>query len=376
MAREVPHLDRSFAIITLPVNLLPPRTLLATTLVLVLAAMLPAAASAAPAPFDAPDDTGFSPPGTPSRFPSIAGVPQPGGVLTGDRGAWASGITLKSEWLRCSVAAKTCQTTDDTDLSYTATSADAGLVIKLRVVATNPGLLGLGGGTRTEDAQSAPIVGATLAAPRNLAPPKILGTVQEGQKLKGSPGQWTGAVPIGFNYGWFACTAGDCTSVSTSQHYTPARADVGKKLILSVLGLNAAGSSSRTVTSKPVARKAARLTRLAPFPRLVIGGRVAGSVTAVSSFRIIRVPRGSTVTTSCTGRGCPYRKGKVKTRRSTTVRLRKLERRLRAGLTIVVTVRKGNSIGKYTRLRTRRGTAPSRIDRCVRPGSSRPVACG
>jgi len=57
------------------------------------------------------------------------------------------------------------------------------------------------------------------------------------------------------------------------------------------------------------------------------------------------------------------------------MRLRRLEGRLAAGVTVVITVRKGNTLGKYTRLRFQRGLAPARLDRCVAPKSSKPVSC-
>jgi len=62
-------------------------------------------------------------------------------------------------------------------------------------------------------------------------------------------------------------------------------------------------------------------------------------------------------------------------RKGSTIRLRRLERRLRSGVTVVITVRKGKTLGKYVRLRFRRGLAPARIDRCVAPGSSKPRPC-
>jgi len=361
------------------VNLSLPRTLATTALALALAGSLPGVAAAASAPFG-PNSMGISPPGAPSRYPSVSGVPQVGGVLTGDRGEWPDDPSPKSEWLRCSVAARTCETTGDTDLSYTATASDVGLVLKFRVTATRRTPLGTSLGTRAEDAQSAQIAGAPdptapPATPRNVIAPTILGTVQEGRVLTGSPGQWTGAAPIRFDYGWFACTPRDCKSVSTTRTYTPGKAEVGKKLILSVLGINAAGSSSRTVTTGALVKKRAALRQLSPFPRLVVGGRVAKAVTTVSSFRVTRVPRGSVVNLTCSGRGCPFRRQKVKTRRSTTVRVAKLERQLRSGMVIILTVRRGPTLGKYTRLRIRSGAAPARVDRCVRPGSSKPVGC-
>ncbi|MEJ7714248.1 MAG: hypothetical protein WKF40_00500 [Thermoleophilaceae bacterium] len=127
---------------------------------------------------------------------------------------------------------------------------------------------------------------------------------------------------------------------------------------------------------KPVARARAKaLKRLRPFPVVLIGGRVAGRVTTVTRIRLRRVPRGARVSTSCSGRGCPYRKSSSVLRRGSTMRLRRLEGRLAAGLTVVITVRKGNTLGKYTRLRFRRGLAPARVDRCVAPKSPKPVSC-
>ena len=64
------------------------------------------------------------------------------------------------------------------------------------------------------------------------------------------------------------------------------------------------------------------------------------------------------------------RKGKTR-----AVAFKALQRRMRAGTTVVITVRKGNTLGKYIRLRFRRASAPARIDRCVAPKSPKPVKC-
>ena len=81
---------------------------------------------------------------------------------------------------------------------------------------------------------------------------------------------------------------------------------------------------------------------------------------------------------TCRGRGCPFKTNTVKVRKgkARTVALPRLQRQMRAGTTVVITVRKGNTLGKYIRLRFRRGTAPARVDRCVAPKSSKPVKCG
>jgi hypothetical protein len=40
-----------------------------------------------------------------------------------------------------------------------------------------------------------------------------------------------------------------------------------------------------------------------------------------------------------------------------------------------VRISKGRSIGKYTQFRTRRGSSPSRRDRCLRPGERKGSTC-
>lgn len=57
------------------------------------------------------------------------------------------------------------------------------------------------------------------------------------------------------------------------------------------------------------------------------------------------------------------------------VRVRALQRSYRPGVTIEIRVTQARRIGKYTRIKTRRGKAPVRIDRCLLPGSTRPVKC-
>ncbi|MGI8749132.1 MAG: hypothetical protein ACR2J6_01020 [Thermoleophilaceae bacterium] len=365
------------------------RSLLTAGLAFCLVAFSVGTALAATERYDTPGTTrsGLLPPPTPavpSPGPSIAGSPQVGGVLTGGRGRWASGTSLSSRWLRCNVSASTCEDTGDTDLGYAVTPADAGLVIKLRVQGTQSSALGTA--TRTADTQTptiaaAPDPGSPPTPPSNVRAPTIQGTVREGEPLTGSPGQWTGTAPISFSYAWASCATpapASCIPRSHARTYRPVAADVGRYLALEVGATNPVGKRQALVFSAAVGKPAVRvkaLKRLKPFPVLLIGGRVAGRVTTVTSMRLRRIPRGARVSTSCSGRSCPYRKSSTVLRKGSTVRLRRLEKRLRAGLTVVITVRKGNTLGKYTRLRFRRGVAPARVDRCVAPRSSKPVSC-
>lgn len=345
----------------------------------------PAAASAATVPYDTPGPTRnpnnalVSYPTAPSPGPSVTGTAQVGGTLTGSRGTWP-GSSVTSEWLRCNVGASTCETTGDTDLQYSPGPADVGLQIKLRVVGRRTQTLPLpGSSTRTVDAGSAAIAANPLipSLPRNVQLPRITGEARQGRTLGMDLGQWTGTDPISYSTTWASCVNASCRQVATGSTYTVRSGDVGRTILLAVGASNAVGRAWAFAATGTVVGPLTGLKRLSPFPTLLVNGRVAGAVTRISTLRLRRVPGGATVNVACTGRGCPFRKSRVRVRggKSRTVALRRLQRRIRAGAVVVITVRKGDTIGKYIRLRFRRASAPARVDRCVIPKSSKPVKC-
>jgi hypothetical protein len=110
---------------------------------------------------------------------------------------------------------------------------------------------------------------------------------------------------------------------------------------------------------------------MSPFPVV----RVSGTYTRWGAvFRRVSVsaPRGATITVNCRGPGCPFSR---RVRIVRVVRLRSLERAFRAGARLEIRVTKPGVVGKYTRVRIRAGRPPTRQDRCVMPGSWRPVRC-
>ena len=60
-----------------------------------------------------------------------------------------------------------------------------------------------------------------------------------------------------------------------------------------------------------------------------------------------------------------------------TLHIRRFAARLlRPGAVVQIAVTKPGTIGKYMRLRIRRGRSPSRIDRCLAAGAKLPGPCG
>jgi hypothetical protein len=113
---------------------------------------------------------------------------------------------------------------------------------------------------------------------------------------------------------------------------------------------------------------------MSPFPIVRIAGTVLPRGARVRILSV-RAPRGARIRARCRGEGCPT--ASVARISSTgIVRLRRFERRLRAGIRIHIFVRKSGTIGKYTRFLIRAGKRPVRTDRCLIPGQPRPAPCG
>jgi hypothetical protein len=96
---------------------------------------------------------------------------------------------------------------------------------------------------------------ALLARPVNLTPPTISGIAQVGRKLKVSHGTWLHS-PTSFSYKWARCSSAgsECRAIVGATHagYLLGKADVGKRLRVSVIAYNL-GGASRPARSAPSA---------------------------------------------------------------------------------------------------------------------------
>jgi PKD repeat protein len=156
-------------------------------------------------------------------------------------------------------------------------------------------------------------------------------------------------------------------------------------------GASAFATQTITVSAAPVASATTAPTSRAASPRLMSPFpvvRVTGSIRRRGSkLRVLSVtaPVGATVLVRCGGRSCPVGrqsqvvtsgKGSKGDETARIVRIRRLEGKLlRSGTRINIFVTKPGTIGKYTSFRIRSGRPPARADKCLAPGSAKPVAC-
>jgi hypothetical protein len=130
-------------------------------------------------------------------------------------------------------------------------------------------------------------------------------------------------------------------------------------------------TSEVSLPARPMstARSGPRFMRPAPTVRIAgIVTRLGARVTVLS----VRAPRGAQISLRCTGDGCPRRALAVAT---SLTRLRAFERNLDAGTRLEIRVTRAGYVGKHTLIQIRRGKPPSRVDRCLYPGSSAPRRC-
>jgi hypothetical protein len=117
------------------------------------------------------------------------------------------------------------------------------------------------------------------AAPVNTSPPTVSGTPQEGQRLTGNRGEWSGN-PTDYNYFWTRCdrNGGSCANISgaTRATYTLTSADVGDTVRFKVEAVNADGRTF--ASSVPTA-----VVRAAPTPPAAPAGCAANAPLQVAN---------------------------------------------------------------------------------------------
>jgi hypothetical protein len=317
--------------------------------------------------------------------PAVSGPARWGATLTSTNGGWSSLTPIEEyerQWYRCSTTSSCTPIPYAIGTGYTLTGAEVGSLIRVRVRARNA--VGW-----SEPAYSSFTARVVTDPPDNASPPRFFGEARQGEVLtRSSYGSWSNPTPTSYSRQWLRCDAsgGSCAAIAGAigDAYELSADDVGKAIRLRVRAAGPYGNAEAlSDPSAVVVQKAApaprspstqpRPKRLRPFPKIIVAGRLS-SRGALFRQVVVRGPRNVTVRVSCRGRGCPYRKRSYRMRRR-RLRIRALERAFGGGAVIVLRVVKRGRIGKYTRIRIRRGRIPARTDRCLVPGSSRPRSC-
>lgn len=101
-----------------------------------------------------------------------------------------------------------------------------------------------------------------------------------------------------------------------------------------------------------------------PLPLVTLQGTVdAKGVVDVARLEI-RALRGSSVNIVCAGKSCPFKTLK-RIMITSTLRLSRLERRLKPKLTLTLRIARPGQLGKYVRYKVRRKKPPKRTDACL-----------
>lgn len=219
-----------------------------------------------------------------------------------------------------------------------------------------------------------PAAGAQYVLPRPqvLAPPVVEGTPGVGGVLRATGARWDPAQAIP-SWRWQRCTPVACKGIrgATDTTYRVTRRDVGRTLRVRLV-VTLQGAASDPAYSGPTsAIPAPQLRFITPFPVVRISGNYTSRWTDFTRVSV-QAPKAARVRYRCRGRGCP--RG-TRAFTSRVVRLRRLQRRLYPGVRFDIQVTQRGRVGKATTVRVRAGKAPARRDRCLLPGSSRPVRC-
>lgn len=227
-----------------------------------------------------------------TKRPSISGTVREGNTLRSDLGSWSGSqpMTFVAAWRRCNPSGENCATVATESVtqssSYTLTAGDVGRRMRVTITATNSD-----GNASATSAATRRVAAAPAAAPRNLSPPTISGTAQEGQLLNGDAGRWEGTPPIDLNFHWQRCdrNGGSCADISgvSSTQYRLTSADAGNRVRLRIQANNRGGRTNAHSAPSAVVAKAPShppgairladgkysipVTSVAPPHRLVIG---------------------------------------------------------------------------------------------------------
>jgi surface antigen len=168
--------------------------------------------------------------------PTVDGKAQVGVPLAADRGSWSPSGTFSYQWY-----AGGDPLDGATDATYTPTADQLGHGVKVRVTLKAPGY-------KTMRLRSDPSDRVAPGRFKASTPPTVSGVAQVDQPLTASPGSWTPAGSLG--YQWLV--GGKPIDGATGTAYTPTPADLHKSIAIQVT-VKERGYDDAVATSVPTA---------------------------------------------------------------------------------------------------------------------------
>lgn len=183
-----------------------------------------------------------------SSRPTISGSTNVGSTLTANPGTWrgSTPINFQYQWEICGGGGNACHDiAGQTAQTYTLRSEDAGNTVRVHVIASNSD----GSGSATSNATSR-ITTPNPNVPANVSAPTITGDTSVGSTLTATPGGWSGATPMTFQYQWEICgnNGASCHNIggATASTYQVRSGDAGNTARVKVIASNSSGSGSAT----------------------------------------------------------------------------------------------------------------------------------
>ncbi len=200
-----------------------------------------------------------------SKLPSITGLLEDGGTLTGLLGSWSGSepLSFERQWELCNGKGESCKAIEG------AVGSTLGLVtsmigdtVRLAVKASNSG------GSTT--AYSEPTSAILALLPSNTKLPSIAGELVDTKTLTAALGSWSGSEPLSFEKQWELCNGKgeSCKAIEGAAGTTLGLVTsmIGDTVRLAVKASNARGSS--TAYSTPTSAIGALLPSIGTLPSI------------------------------------------------------------------------------------------------------------
>jgi hypothetical protein len=163
--------------------------------------------------------------------PSISGTPTEGQILTASTGTWTGSPSAYAyQWKRNGVAIA-----GSINSTRLLTAADVGASITVTVTASNGG-----GSAQATSGGVGPVASASPGVPVNTSPPTSAGITTVGQVLTVTPGTWTGATSLAYQWRADGINIGGATATT----YLLTAGEAGKTVTCRELATNAGGTAA------------------------------------------------------------------------------------------------------------------------------------